>query len=165
MLRNRLIKSLVLNVFIFISVLIFHHLGGGSFSISPVILPLFVLSILYFNSRPLNEFSGPGLAATLVLFQFLGHFIFHNNLAVSNRQMYLAHLIAVFFTYFLTRYFERVALSIDALIEVLLPKLKFEFLQLKIEIISLWIKSEKIDEKSNLLLVLKGRAPPATSRA
>ena len=92
---------------------------------SPLVIPLFALSIVYFNARPLREFNGPGLAATLVIFQIFGHFVFHDGTAVSDDRMFLSHGIAVVITYFVARYFDKISTAFQALIEAVLPKVKF----------------------------------------
>jgi hypothetical protein len=165
MLSNRFYRSLVLNSFLFISVLLFHHLGGGSFSLSPLVIPLFALSIVYFNARPLKEFNGPGLAATLVVFQMLGHFVFHDSSAISAERMYSSHGIAVVLTYFISRHFEKISNAIDALIEAVLPKVRFGVFNPKIEQIVLWIESQNRALATLVFSVLRGRAPPVCSRA
>ena len=165
MLSNRFLRSLTLNLLLFTSVLIFHHLGGGSFSLSPIALPLFVLSIVYFNARPLKEFNGPGLAATLVVFQMLGHFVFHESSAISAERMYSSHGIAVVLTYFISRHFEKISNAIDALIEAVLPKVRFGVFNPKIEGMILWIESHSSALVTLVFSVLRGRAPPMCSRA
>ena len=165
MLSNRFYRSLVLNSFIFISVLLFHHLGGGSFSVSPAIIPLFVISILYFNARPLKEFSGPGLAATLVVFQILGHLVFHDDTAASDGRMYVSHSVAVVITYVVARYFEKISYILEALVEVVRPIISFGLFIPKIQYILLCTKSDSKIFGALALAVLKGRAPPASSRA
>lgn len=165
MLSSRFLRSLTLNLLLFTSVLIFHHLGGGSFSLSPITLPLFALSIVYFNARPLKEFNGPGLAAILVVFQILGHFVFHNSSTISAARMYAAHGIAVVLTYFISRHFEKISNAIDALIESVLPKVRFGVFNPKIEQIVLWIESQNRALATLVFSVLRGRAPPVCSRA
>jgi len=165
MLSNRFYRSLVLNSFIFISVLLFHHLGGGSFSVSPAIIPLFVISILYFNARPLKEISGPGLAATLVVFQILGHLVFHDDTATSDGRMYVSHIVAVVITYVVARYFEKISTAFQALIEAVLPKVKFGVFNSKFEQLLLSIESQSIILAASVISLLKGRAPPVCSRA
>ena len=165
MLSNRFLRSLTLNLLLFTSVLLFHHLGGGSFSLSPLVIPLFALSIVYFNARPLKEFNGPGLAATLVVFQMLGHIVFHNNSAVSSERMYSSHGIAVVLTYFISRHFEKISNAFEALIEAVLPKVRFGVCNPKIELIVLWIESQNRALANLVFSVLRGRAPPVCSRA
>jgi hypothetical protein len=165
MLSNRFLRSLTLNLLLFTSVLLFHHLGGGSFSLSPLVIPLFALSTVYFNARPLREFNGPGLAATLVIFQILGHFVFHDGTALSNERMFLSHGIAVVITYFLARYFDKISTAFDALIEAVLPKVRFGVFNPKIEPILLWIESHSSALVTLVFSVLRGRAPPVCSRA
>lgn len=165
MLSNRFLRSLTLNLLLFTSVLLFHHLGGGTFSLSPLVIPLFALSIVYFNARPLKEFNGPGLAATLVVFQMLGHFVFHDSSAISAERMYSSHGIAVVLTYFISRHFEKISNAIDALIEAVLPKVRFGVFNPKIEQIVLWIESQNRALATLVFSVLRGRAPPVCSRA
>ena len=165
MLSNRFLRSLTLNLLLFTSVLLFHHLGGGSFSLSPLVIPLFALSTVYFNARPLREFNGPGLAATLVVFQMLGHIVFHNNSAISSARMYSSHGIAVVLTYFISRHFEKILNAFEALIEAVLPKVRFGVFNPKIELIVLWIESQNRALANLVFSVLRGRAPPVCSRA
>ena len=165
MLSNRFLRSLTLNLLLFTSVLLFHHLGGGSFSLSPLVIPLFALSIVYFNARPLKEFNGPGLAATLVVFQMLGHFVFHDSQAISAGRMYSSHGIAVVLTYFISRHFEKISTAFEALIEAVLPKVKFGVFNPRIEQIVLWIESQNRALATLVFSVLRGRAPPVCSRA
>ena len=165
MLNNRFFKSIALNSFLFTSILTFHHLGGGAFSVSPLVVPLFALSIVYFKARPLREFNGPGLAATLVIFQILGHFVFHDGTALSDERMFLSHGIAVVITYFVARYFDKISTAFQALIEAVLPKVKFGVFNLKFEQLLLFIESQSIILAASVISLLKGRAPPVCSRA
>jgi hypothetical protein len=145
--------------------LIFHHLGGGSFSISPIIIPLFVLSIIYFNTRPLKEFSGPGLAATLVIFQLLGHLIFHESGTTGAERMYLSHAVAVVMTYFIARNFERIATAVESLIAAVLPRVSFKIFILKFQQFFVCVYFQDKTLISMIFSVLRDRAPPAFSRA
>jgi len=165
MLSNRFLRSLALNCFLFISVLIFHHLGGGSFSISPIAIPLFVLSIIYFNTRPLKEFSGPGLAATLVIFQLFGHLIFHKSGTTDAERMYLSHAVAVALTYYIARYFEKIAIAVESLIAAVLPRVTFKIFNLKFQQFFVCISFQDKTLISMIFSVLRDRAPPAFSRA
>ena len=165
MLSNRFLRSLTLNLLLFTSVLLFHHLGGGTFSLSPLVIPLFALSIVYFNARPLKEFNGPGLAATLVVFQMLGHFVFHDDTAASDGRMYVSHSVAVVITYVVARYFEKISYIFEALVESVRPIISFAWFIPKIQYILLCIKSDSKIFGALVLAVLKGRAPPASSRA
>ena len=145
--------------------MIFHHLGGGSFSISPIVIPLFVLSIIYFNTRPLKEFSGPGLAATLVIFQLLGHLIFHKSGTTDAERMYLSHAIAVALTYFIARYFEKIAIAVETLIAAVLPRVSFKIFILKFQQFFVCVYFQDKTLISMIFSVLRDRAPPAFSRA
>jgi hypothetical protein len=165
MLSHRFLRSITLNGFLFVSILIFHHLGGGSFSISPIIIPLFVLSIIYFNTRPLKEFSGPGLAATLVIFQLLGHLIFHESGTTGAERMYLSHAVAVVMTYFIARNFERIATAVESLIAAVLPKVSFKIFILKFQQFFVCVYFQDKTLISMIFSVLRDRAPPAFSRA
>ena len=165
MLNNRFFKSIALNSFLFTSILTFHHLGGGAFSVSPLVIPLFALSIVYFNARPLREFNGPGLAATLVIFQIFGHFVFHDGTAVSDERMFLSHGIAVVITYFVARYFDKISTAFQALIEVVLPKVSFKIFILKFQQFFVCVYFQDKTLISMIFSVLRDRAPPAFSRA
>lgn len=165
MLSNRFLRSLTLNLFLFLSVLLFHHLGGGSFAFSPIAMPLFVISTVYFNARPLKEFSGPGLAATLVVFQILGHFVFHDSSTISAERMYVSHGVAVLLTFFVARHFERISNSFEALIEAVRPRVRFEVFNPKFDQLLLCIESESRAPATLVFSVFKGRAPPIFSRA
>jgi hypothetical protein len=165
MLSHRFLRSITLNGFLFVSILIFHHLGGGSFSISPIIIPLFVLSIIYFNTRPLKEFSGPGLAATLVIFQLLGHLIFHESGTTGAERMYLSHAVAVVMTYFIARNFERIATAVESLIAAVLPRISFKIFILKFQQFFVCVYFQDKTLISMIFSVLRDRAPPAFSRA
>jgi hypothetical protein len=165
MLSHRFLRSITLNGFLFVSILIFHHLGGGSFSISPIVIPLFVLSIIYFNTRPLKEFSGPGLAATLVIFQLLGHLIFHESGTTDAERMYLSHAIAVALTYFIARYFEKIAIAVETLIAAVLPRVSFKIFILKFQQFFVCVYFQDKTLISMIFSVLRDRAPPAFSRA
>jgi hypothetical protein len=164
MLSHRFLRSITLNGFLFVSILIFHHLGGGSFSISPIVIPLFVLSIIYFNTRPLKEFSGPGLAATLVIFQLLGHLIFHESGTTDAERMYLSHAIAVALTYFIARYFEKIAIAVETLIAAVLPRVSFKIFILKFQQFFVCVYFQDKTLISMIFSVLRDRAPPAFSR-
>ena len=165
MLSDRFLRSIALNCFLFISVLVFHHLGGGSFSISPIAIPLFIVSIIYFNTRPLKEFSGPGLAATLVVFQLLGHLIFHESGTTDAERMYLSHAIAVALTYFIARYFEKIAIAVETLIAAVLPRVSFKIFILKFQQFFVCVYFQDKTLISMIFSVLRDRAPPAFSRA
>jgi len=160
MLNNRLIRSLTLNIFLFLSVVIFHHLGGGSFSINTVTIPLFILSIFYFNARPLSTFHGPGLAAILVIFQLLGHLIFQSNQTTSQFRMYLSHATAIILTYFVARYFEKISTSLELLLASAIPIIIFKKFNSRCEQVTLLIIFQKYPISFLLNLIQRGRAPP-----
>ena len=165
MLSHRFLRSITLNGFLFVSILIFHHLGGGSFSISPIVIPLFILSLIYFNTRPLKEFSGPGLAATLVIFQLLGHLIFHESGTTGAERMYLSHAVAVVMTYFIARNFERIATAVESLIAAVLPRISFGIFNPRVQQVFLCAHSQQKTLIYLAFSVLKGRAPPTFGRA
>jgi hypothetical protein len=79
--------------------------------------------------------------------------------------MYAAHGIAVVLTYFISRHFEKISNAIDALIESVLPKVRFGVFNPKIEQIVLWIESQNRALATLVFSVLRGRAPPVCSRA
>jgi hypothetical protein len=165
MLSHKFLRSITLNGFLFVSILIFHHLGGGSFSISPIVIPLFILSLIYFNTRPLKEFSGPGLAATLVVFQLLGHLIFHESGTTGAERMYLSHAVAVVMTYFIARYFEKIAIAVESLIAAVLPRVSFKIFNLKVQEFVVCVHFQQKTLISMIFSVLRDRAPPVFSRA
>jgi hypothetical protein len=165
MFRGKHTRSLVLTIFLFAGVLIFHHLGGGGFEFTPAFALLFIASILYFRVKPIEVFYGPDLALAIVIFQSLGHFTISTESHQNSAAMALSHLIASFITYQLAKHFDIAADSCDRLIQSLFPKLPIK-ISFKVQTQrSLFSLSETEFVTNFVRDGLKERAPPIFSCA
>ena len=160
MFKGKQIRAFTLTFFLFMGVLIFHHLGGGSFEFTPLIFPMLVGSVIYFRIRPIEFFSGPDLALAILLFQALGHFTISSGTHQNNVAMGFSHLIASFATYQLAKHFDTAADACDRLIQFLFPKLPAKFIFKLPKQRSLYPLSESKYVIDFVRDGLKERAPP-----
>ena len=123
MFRGKHTRSLVLTIFLFSGVLVFHHIGGGGFEFTPAFALLFIASILYFRVKPIEVFDGPDLALAILFFQGLGHFVVDSGQSQSNMKMGLSHLFASVLTYQFAKHFDRATSAYEKLIAYLFPEL------------------------------------------
>ena len=121
MFRGKHTRSLVLTIFLFAGVLIFHHIGGGGFEFTPAFATLFLASILYFRVKPIEVFDGPDLALAILFFQGLGHFVVDSGQSQSNMKMALSHLISSVLTYQFAKHFDRATSAYEKLLAYLFP--------------------------------------------
>lgn len=122
-------RSLTLNLVLFLSLLISHHLGGGDYSLAAGLVPLFFLSFMLFWVRPLRTIEGPKLAAVLVIFQAIGHLSLDSENSVSTIRMSAAHLLAVFASYYLAKDLDRGLLALFNLLASLFVPTTFYLLE------------------------------------
>ena len=123
MFRGRHTRSLVLTIFLFSGLLIFHHLGGGGFEFTPALALLFLASLLYFRVKPIEILDGPDLALAILFFQGLGHFVVDSGQSQSNMKMALSHLISSVLTYQFAKHFDRATSAYEKLLAYLFPSL------------------------------------------
>lgn len=110
------IRSLALNLVLFVGLALSHHLGGGTFSFSPTLLPLFGFSFAVFWLRPCGSVRGPYLALLLVFVQVLGHLDLVSGPHISTMQMVLSHTLGIGLSYYLASNFDRGLLSLFELL-------------------------------------------------
>jgi hypothetical protein len=106
------IRSLTLNLVLFIGLALSHHIGGGMASFSPFLIPVFAISFFVFWTKPVEVIRGPYLALLLVFIQGVGHLELASSASVSTLQMTLSHLLGVVLSYFLATNFDRGLLSL-----------------------------------------------------
>ena len=123
MFRGNQIRATVLTIFLFVGVLIFHHIGGGEFQIRPSFAILFFASLVYFRAKPMQEFEGPNLALAILLIQSGGHFVVSAPTGQSNLKMGISHLVAAILTYEFAKHFDRATAAYEQLISYLVPLL------------------------------------------
>lgn len=160
MIQASFFRSLILNSFIFLSVIASHHLAGGDIGESSSILILFLISVLIFWKKPLVEFDGPALASVLIIFQLVGHLVMEQGTEVSSTQMLLGHSIAVVLTYRFAHYLDYLAQNyLQLLLKLLLPIAK-DF-SIEIQHQNQCINTElKFVQKDSIPSLILGRAPP-----
>lgn len=106
------IRSLTLNLVLFIGLVLSHHIGGGQASFSPFLIPVFAISFFVFWTKPVDHIRGPYLALLLVFIQGIGHLELASSAKVSTLQMTAAHLIGIVLSYFLAANFDRCLLGL-----------------------------------------------------
>ena len=160
MIQALFFRSLILNSFIFLSVIASHHLSGGGIGELSSILILFLISVLIFWKKPLAEFDGPAFASFLTIFQLVGHLVMEQGTEVSAIHMLLGHSIAVILTYRFAHNLDYVARHyLELLLELLLP-ISSEIIIVRQDeknIINTDLELVKTDSIPFLIL---GRAPP-----
>ena len=110
------IRSLTLNLVLFVGLLLSHHLGGGLASFSPFLVPVFAFSFFVFWTKPVEIIRGPYLALLLVFIQVLGHFELATSANISTMRMTVSHAAGITLSYFLASNFDR---GLLALFEIL----------------------------------------------
>ena len=165
MFRGRHTRSLVLTIFLFSGLLIFHHLGGGGFEFTPAFATLFLASILYFRVKPIEVFDGPDLALAILFFQGLGHFVVDSGQSQSNMKMALSHLISSVLTYQFAKHFDRATSAYEKLLAYLFPSLP-QVLALDLSL-NRFVPPQYHSETSTDFIrrAIRKRAPPAFSCA
>ncbi|MCX6429983.1 MAG: hypothetical protein NTX12_03265 [Actinobacteria bacterium] len=110
------LRSFALNLVLFASLIISHHLGGGNFSFSPYLVSLLVFSFIYFTIRPTAEFTGPQLAGVLMLFQAIGHLTLGSTAGASDTRMVASHVIVFILSYLAVERFDKAILAMFSLL-------------------------------------------------
>jgi hypothetical protein len=165
MFRGKHTRSLVLTIFLFAGVLIFHHLGGGGFEFTPAFALLFLASILYFIVKPIEVFDGPDLALAILVFQGLGHFVVDSGQSQSNLKMGLSHLFASVLTYQFAKHFDRATSAYEKLLVYLFPGLP-QVLALDLSLNSFVPPQDHLELRADFTRrAIRERAPPAFSCA
>ena len=113
---GRTIRSVVLTLVLFTTVLISHHIAGGAASISPYAIALFAATFLVFRNFHSKDLEGPKLAAILVIFQGIGHVALSAPATSSPFRMITAHVISVVVGYAFTINLDRGARLIKVLL-------------------------------------------------
>ena len=155
-------RACILTSFLFMGVLIFHHIGGGEIRFTPLVIPVLLSSIIYFRFKPIEIFDGPSLALAIVLFQALGHFTITSGAHQNNASMGISHIIASVLTYQFAKHFDAATDACDRLLAYLYPKAPILFL------ISIFFGNLrefprfKIELSNFLRDGLKERAPPVS---
>ena len=104
---ERVIRPMLVASSLFLSMIAAHAIGGGSFEFS-LFLPIILIgTYLFFYFRKVNEFSGPQLAALVLVFQFLGHMTINGHGMHSNLGMSISHLVAGVIGFHVVRRCER----------------------------------------------------------
>jgi len=165
MFKGKQIRAFTLTFFLFMGVLIFHHLGGGKFEFTPLIFPILIGSVIYFRIRPIEFFSGPDLALAIVLFQALGHFTISSGTHQNSVAMGFSHLIASFATYQLAKHFDTAADACDRLIQYLFPKFPTKLIFTVPKQITSFPLSKNQYVTNFVRDSLKERAPPTSACA
>jgi hypothetical protein len=161
MFRGKHTRSLVLTIFLFSGVLVFHHIGGGGFEFTPAFALLFLASILYFRVKPIEVFDGPDLALAILVFQGLGHFVVDSGQTQSNLKMGLSHLFASVLTYQIAKHFDRATSAYEKLIAYLFPGLPQD-LALDISLNSFLLPRYFLEASADFIRrAIRERAPPA----
>ena len=106
------IRSLTLNLVLFVGLVLSHHLGGGRASFSPFLIPIFALSLFVFWAKPVEIIRGPYLALLLVFIQILGHFELAASANISTLRMTVSHVVGFTLSYFLASNFDQGVLSL-----------------------------------------------------
>jgi hypothetical protein len=165
MFRGRHTRSLVLTIFLFSGLLIFHHLGGGGFEFTPAFATLFLASILYFRVKPIEVFDGPDLALAILFIQGLGHFVVDSGQSQSNMKMALSHLISSVLTYQFAKHFDRATSAYEKLLAYLFPSLP-QVLALDLSLNRFVPPQYHLETSTDFIRrAIRERAPPAFSCA
>ena len=165
MFRGKHTRSLVLTIFLFAGVLIFHHIGGGGFEFTPAFTTLFLASILYFRVKPIEVFDGPDLALAILFFQGLGHFVVDSGQSQSNMKMALSHLISSVLTYQFAKHFDRATSAYEKLLAYLFPSLP-QVLALDLSLNRFVPPQYHLETSTDFIRrAIRERAPPAFSCA
>lgn len=160
MFKGKQIRALTLTFFLFTGVLVFHLLGGGSVEFSPFLLPILLVSVIYFTIRPLDFFSGPDLAVAIVIFQTFGHFVISSGTSQNQLAMGISHLVASYLTYQFAKFFDAAADSCNRLIQYLFPKLPIKVAIKRPEQITLFSPSDTEWLINFVRKEINERAPP-----
>ena len=155
------IRSLALNLTLFVGLVLSHHLGGGSSSFSPYLIPMFVLSFFLFWIRPVKTIRGPYLALLLVFVQALGHFDLAANANISTVRMSLSHISGIAVSYILATNFDQGLLSILTVLRSFFEPVAF----LSFNVVPIATAVPRIDSKINGFAEcfddLRKRGPPS----
>lgn len=164
MIRAQVIRSLILSSFLFLSVITSHHLAGGEIvNISPLCL-ISIAAFVFFSVKFPKSLEGPKLAALLLIFQLVGHFILNTN-STSDIKMFFSHAFALYATY---KFIEKIDFIETGLFEffskIILP-IKLHPIQLTQVEIEIYFEYQNIFTFRVLRNVIQGQAPPFRSCA
>jgi hypothetical protein len=161
MFKSAAVRSLLLNTLIFLSLVVSHHLGGGTFLLTPAVVSIFAVSYLIFRFYPLKELEGPRLTAILVLYQLLGHMAAPVQKDVSENRMICSHFFAVLVTYILAKYFDAFIGTFDYILRKLLSPEVIGKLALNRSISLAALDNALLQALKSFHRPNFGRAPPA----
>ena len=157
---NRAIRSTVLASVCTLSMVMAHLIGGGELIITWFAPFVFISSTAIFFIKNPKEFSGPTLAAVLLIFQLVGHASF--GMSHSDGRMSVAHVVALLISYHLVRHFEEIVNRVGIYIR---PIVAFTPLTL-VEILSqVSLHTQCCNKSHNGLRHLSDRAPPFLAAA
>ena len=160
MLLNRAIRSGALASLCTLSMVIAHLLGGGEITINWFAPCVLVLSAAIFFHKNPKEFSGPTLAALLLIFQLVGHASF--GISRSDGRMSLAHVVALLISYHLVRHFEEIVNRVGIYIR---PTVAFTPITLVERLSQDSFHTQCCNKSHNGLRHLSNRAPPLLAAA
>ena len=160
MLLNRAIRSAALASLCTLSMVIAHLLGGGEITINWFAPCVLVLSAAIFFHKNPKEFSGPTLAALLLIFQLVGHASF--GISRSDGRMSVAHVVALLISYHLVRHFEEIVNRVGIYIR---PIVAFTPITLAERLSQVSLHTQCCNKSHNGLRHLSDRAPPFLAAA
>jgi hypothetical protein len=154
------IRSLTLNLVLFIGLVLSHHIGGGMASFSPFLIPVFAISFFVFWTKPGEVIRGPYLALLLVFIQVLGHLELASSASVSTLQMTVSHIVGIAVSYFVASNFDRCILGLfEVLGSFFLPAILVLFKRIRSPLSSLTFEPEWFDLSEQFGSIAR-RGPP-----
>lgn len=153
-------RSLALNLILFLSLEVSHHLGGGDYSLPVIVFPIFIFSFLFLWARPVKDLRGPHLLSLLVLFQVVGHIALTSNQSIATSQMSFAHLTGVGAGYFVAANFDQSILSLVELLASCFIPLHFILPKLVRQLESTFFTRRTSEFLTNYFCGLSKRGPP-----
>ena len=157
---NRAIRSTVLASVCTLSMVMAHLLGGGEITINWFAPLVFFSSAAIFFIKNPKEFSGPTLAALLLIFQLFGHASF--GISRSDGRMSVAHVMALLISYHLVRHFEEIVDRVGIYIR---PTFTFTHITLVQRLSQDCFHTQCCNKSHNRLRHLSDRAPPFLAAA
>ena len=137
-----------------------HLLGGGEITINWFAPLVFFSSAAIFFIKNPKEFSGPTLAALLLIFQLVGHASF--GISRSDGRMSVAHVVALLISYQLVRHFEEIVDRVGIYIR---PTVVFTPITLVERLSQESFYAQCCNKSHNGLRHLSDRAPPFQAAA
>ena len=152
-------SSILISSALFLSMISAHVLGGAAFEFNPALPLILIASIIFLYFKKLNEFSGPQLAALLLLFQFMGHFVVGTH-SMATAQMSIAHGISGVLGFLTVRHCERcIAKTQDRFVAIFLPQV-FDSIRFAVSENVLVFLSYTYSFFSHRISSIRDRAPP-----